>query len=344
MLRRIAPALGLLVLAPVCAEYLYGYDDSTGNLSALVGNLVIFAPLYGGAALIIREVTRRTGRAWPTMLLLGLAFGVLQAGLIDHSMFNPSYRDIEYWDELFAPTFVPALGLSLNPALSFTTGHMIWSIGAPIAVVEALVPTRSTTPWLGKLGLSAVVAGFVLAAWFVIEWHLQTEAFLPSAAQLIGAAVVVIGLTIAAFALPNHPRSESDRPATTPWLVGAVTFAALYAPNAIDVVMPTSQLTVRWPGFALHLLLLGGLGVAIARWAARPRWGPTHRLAIAGGALLASTVTAFATQPIGDVSASAKLAHNTVAVLGVIALLTLAVHRLRTARGPSSGDRVEAAG
>jgi hypothetical protein len=96
MLRRIAPALGLLVLAPVCAEYLAGYDDSTGNLSELLGGLFLFAPLYGGAALIIREVTGRTGRGWPAMLPLGLAFGVLQAGLIDHSMFNPSYRDIDY--------------------------------------------------------------------------------------------------------------------------------------------------------------------------------------------------------------------------------------------------------
>lgn len=336
MLRRLAPALGLLVLAPVCAEYLYGYDDSTGNLSALVGNLVIFAPLYGGAALLIREVVRRTGRGWPSMLLLGLAFGVLQAGLIDHSLFNPSYRDIAYWDDLFAPTFVPALGLSLHPALTFATGHMIWSIAAPIAVVEALVPARRTTPWLGKLAMGVVAVGFLLAAWFVIDWHLRTEAFLPAVGQLVGAAIVVAGLTIAAFALPNRPRSTSEHPVATPWLVGAVTFAVLVAPNAIGIALPLS-LFMGWPGFALNLLLLAVLGMVIARWSARAGWGPAHHLAVAGGALLASVVAAFATQPIGDVSASAKLAHNVVAVLGVIVLLAVAAYRLRVRICPSAG-------
>jgi hypothetical protein len=340
MLRRIAPALGLLLLAPVCAEYLSGYDDSTGNVAALLEGLFLFAPLYGGAALIIREVTRRTGRGWPAMLLLGLAFGVLQAGLIDHSMFNPSYRDIEYWDESYAPTFVPALGVSVNHLLTFALGHMIWSISAPIALVEALVPARRKTPWLGKLALSVVVVAFVLAAWVVIEWHLQTEAFLPSIGQLIGAAVAVIGLTIAAFALPHRPRSHSDRPAATPWLVGAVTFATLIAPNAIEIAVPTSQLTATWPGIVLNLLLLATLAIIVARWSARPGWGPTHSLAIAGGALLTSVVTAFATQPIGDVNASVKLAHNLAAVLLVLALLALAAYRLRTVRDHGTRDQI----
>jgi hypothetical protein len=228
---------------------------------------------------------------------------------------------------------VPALGVSINHLLTFAFGHMIWSIGAPIAVVEALVPTRSATPWLGKLAMSVVVAGFVLAAWLVIDWHLQTEAFLPSPGQLIGAAVAVIGLTIAAFALPHRPRSSSEGPAAAPRLVGVVTFAVLLAPNAVDVVTPASRLTATWPGVVLNLLLLAVLAIVIARWSTRAGWGPTHRLAIAGGALLANVATAFATQPIGDVTTSAKLAHNVTAVLLVLALLALAAHRLRTTRG-----------
>jgi hypothetical protein len=31
------------------------------------------------------------------MLCLGAAFGLLQAGLIDQSLFNPDYRVIPYW-------------------------------------------------------------------------------------------------------------------------------------------------------------------------------------------------------------------------------------------------------
>jgi hypothetical protein len=55
--------LALLVLAPICAEYLSAYDDSTGHPATLLGNLVIFIPLYGCSALLIREVARRPGSA-----------------------------------------------------------------------------------------------------------------------------------------------------------------------------------------------------------------------------------------------------------------------------------------
>ena len=64
------PALGLFVLAPVCAEYLWGYDNSTGHPATLVGNLIVFSPLYGAPALLIREAARRFGLGWPGLLLM----------------------------------------------------------------------------------------------------------------------------------------------------------------------------------------------------------------------------------------------------------------------------------
>jgi hypothetical protein len=323
--RRLLPALGLLLLAPVCAEYLYGYDDSTGNLAALLGGLLLFGPLYGGAALIIREVARRTGRGWPTILLLGLGFGIVQAGLIDHSMFNPAYRDIEYWDELFAPTFVPALGVSAGAGLTFVTGHLVWSVAVPIAIVEALVPGQRTSPWLGRLGLGITTAGFGLAAWVVLWWHLDTEDFVPGPGQLIGAAVVVAALAVTAFSLRPRSRPASERPAANPWLVGAVAFVLF--------VLPTPY---GWLGFAIMVARLAALLALVAWWSGRAGWSPRHVLALAGGALLANVATAFATEPIGDVSTAAKLAHNLGAVLFVVTLLVAASYRLRGS--PASGQ------
>jgi hypothetical protein len=74
--------------------------------------LLIFGPLYGAPAVLIREAARRTGRGWPTILLVSLAAGLVQAGLIDQSLFNPSYRDIPYWDDMRLPTYLPGLGFS----------------------------------------------------------------------------------------------------------------------------------------------------------------------------------------------------------------------------------------
>lgn len=364
---RLAPALGVVLLAPVTAEYLYGYDDSTGDVGELLGGLFLFAPLYGGAALLIREVARRAGRGWPTILLLGLAFGVLEAGLIDQSMFNPSYRDISYWHDMFGPTHMRGVGFNPNMALVFAAGHAIWSVAAPIALVETLVPARREAPWLRSFGLAVTAALFLLAAAAVLAWHLDTEAFRPSAGQAAGAALGTVALGLTAFAVGRrHPARPvaavegrgvagggggdagagerlgvgrlGDGRAPAPWAVGATVLLALGLATLVELLHERAGLplgwwpettagswyTVGWDGFALNVAVLATLAALLVRWSARPGWTPSHRLAAVGGALLANVLTAFLTEPIGDVSDTAKYAHNTVALAFVSALLWLA--------------------
>jgi hypothetical protein len=58
-----------------------------GNLPiTLLAGLVLLAPMYGGGALLIREITRRAGRGVPTMLLLGTAYGLLEEGIATQSL------------------------------------------------------------------------------------------------------------------------------------------------------------------------------------------------------------------------------------------------------------------
>ena len=146
----IAPVLGLFFLAPLTAEYLIGYLSMT--FAEMHMGLLLLAPTYGGAAIIIRESARRTGRGWPTIILLSLAFGIFMAGLIDHSLFDPSYQITELWHDMPNPTYIPALGISYLDALYFVLGHVIWSISAPIAIIETFVPRSRTVPWLATSG------------------------------------------------------------------------------------------------------------------------------------------------------------------------------------------------
>jgi hypothetical protein len=326
---RIAPALGLFFLAPLTAEYLTGYDSSTGDIATLLAGLTVLAPLYGGAAVVIREVTRRSGRGWPSILLLGLAFGVLQAGLVDHSLFNSSYRDIDYWSSMLEPTLIPALGIGVYPALLFVTGHAIWSIGVPIAVVESFVPRRRTTPWLGNFGLLVTVAVYGLASALILADHVRSEQFIPSVPQLLGAAGVVVALVAAAFLLGRHPRKLLRRSVPAPWLVGVVAWLALSLPTLIELVLgvvgrETLFVSAAWPGVALYTAVLAGLAVAVWYWSRSESWSAAHRLALAAGALLTNAWLAFLIVPIGDVPLAAKLIHNAGFLFGSIALLLLA--------------------
>jgi hypothetical protein len=173
-MKRAAPVLALLLLAPWVGEFLLG-NISVRQLPALL----ILALLYGCGALLIREMTRRTGRGWPTILLLGAAYGVIEAGLVDQSMFNPSF---EGW-EFQAITSVPALGISAWYAWTFVVGHSVWSIAVPIALVELLFPDRARSPWLGRAGLPLTAAAYLAGCLLIGRFIYGSERFLASPAS-----------------------------------------------------------------------------------------------------------------------------------------------------------------
>jgi hypothetical protein len=217
--RRVAPAVGLFFLAPLVGEYLLG------NVSIVeIAALPILALLYGSGAVLIRELARRTGRSWPTILLLGLAYGLIEAGLIDQTLFNaPKLTGAA----VAATTYVPALGINVSDLVSFVVGHAVWSIGVPIAMVEALVPTRRTTPWLGRTGLAVTGVLYLLGAALVFRYMQQDSGgFLAPAPKLAAVAVASAALIGLAFAVGRRAGSPTDRPAPRPWLVAVAALAA----------------------------------------------------------------------------------------------------------------------
>ena len=136
--RRWLPVVGLFLLSPFCAEYLVGYQGVIINPIALLVAVLFVAPIYGAPAVLIREITRRTGRGWPTMLLLATAAGLIQAGLVDQSLFNHA----EFGDGPPAVR-IPIVDVNAGQLVTFVVGHIVWSFCAPIAIVESLVPERS---------------------------------------------------------------------------------------------------------------------------------------------------------------------------------------------------------
>src|SRR5947209_3470482 len=83
---QIGPVIGLFFTAPLVAEFLLG------NLPIkLLAALIVLAPMYGGGAVLIREIVRRSGRGWPSILLLGMAYGIFEEAYVTQSLFNPNY-------------------------------------------------------------------------------------------------------------------------------------------------------------------------------------------------------------------------------------------------------------
>ncbi len=327
-----APAWFLFFLAPVTAEYLIGYDDTIGNPAALIFGLFIFGPLYGAPAVLIRETTRRAGRGWPSMLLLGVAFGLFQAGLIDQSLFNPDYRDISYWVATRRPTLIPAWGISASMTLGFVGGHLVGSICAPIAVAESMVPQRSTRPWLGRPGLVTMALLWAAGAGFVLADTLSSESFRPSPAQLTVTSLLVVGLVVVAFTRPRvGTRRAAAGPVASPLVVLAVSTLCLGVRPLLDSISARDDVASWWPPTLAGLGVLVVFGVLLLCWSRRVGWDGRHALAVAAGGLLGIGIVAFTVTPIGHVPSAAKYTTNSVLFVLIVLLLTVAASRQRAA-------------
>ncbi|MCQ8192679.1 hypothetical protein [Streptomyces rugosispiralis] len=318
--RRLVPAMGLLLLSPISAEYLIGYDQTTGQPVQLLAGLLVLAPLYGTVAVLIREASLRARRGWPTVLLLSAAFGLIEAGLIDQSLFNPHVTGNPVWDQDRLPTLISGTGVSAHYVTNFVIGHVIWSFAAPIAVVESCAPQLADRPWLRKGGVITMVALYLAAATLVN--YDQTKNFTAGRAQLATTAALALSLALAAFAIP--PRGARTPGRIPPlWLVGCGTAMVLTAHH----LMP-----VTWPGVALDMLVLTAGGCLLLRWSKRARWRHPHILAVGGTALAVNAALSFTIDPLGAVSYPVKYSVNATLFLGVLALLVWAGRRLQSAR------------
>ncbi|MFD9248652.1 hypothetical protein [Streptomyces bottropensis] len=316
---RWAAVAGLLVLSPISAEYLIGYGESTGRPLELLAGLLILTPLYGTVAVLIREITRRAGRGWPTILLLSAAFGMIQAGLIDQTLFDLR-TDTEGPDWATQPlvTLIPGLGVDAANFLNYVGGHVIWSFAAPIAVVESCAPRIADRGWLGPIGIGGLALLWALSATLI---HIDTAADSPAdPAQLIGAAAVAVALITAAFTVRSAPtRSAATAPSW--WLVGGVTGVAWCAGQLLPAT---------WTGVTVNVAVMVVLGWLLLRWSRRQGWDRRHVLAAAGSALVVRAGLSFLVEPLGDsVDLTVKYMVNAAMLGGVTSLVFIAAHRLR---------------
>jgi hypothetical protein len=280
-MRRVLPAFALFLLSPFVAEFLLG-DFGLDQLTVFIG----LAPMYGAGAILIREVSRRAGRGWPTMILLAVAYGVLEEGFVTMSLFNPDYAHAHLLDH----GFIPALGIAVPWTIFVVSIHAIWSISLPILTIEGFT-SRRTTPWLRTPGLVVAAIVFVLGAALDAAFSWFGFHYLASWPQLLGAGVVVILLVVAAFR--PWMRNQTDGFAPAPWVV-LVTVLVL---GLLFMAGFGSALPV-WAGVVLQLIALGGAVAAIGAWSARSGWGDRHRFAIACGGLLTYAWHSFLATPI----------------------------------------------
>ena len=338
-MQRVIPSLSLFLLAPLVAEFLLGNLPITA-----MSTLVLLAPLYGGGALLIREAVRHTGRGWPSILMLALAYGVFEEGIVTMSLFNPNYAGLRLLD--FG--YFEWLGIGVPWTVLVLTLHVVWSISVPIATVEALFPERRTTPWLGWIGLSLTMLVFLIGAVAMTAISVAQFQFVAAIPQLIASGA--IAAVLVAVGLGAVPRRTATAPATdpavhgqapSPWFVGVAAFAA----SSAFKVLPLDWAPWPYVSLALSLALLALLSVSA--WSQWQGWGDEHRLALAAGPLLTYAWSAFPQPPVLPASPTEDLIGNATFAAATVALIVAASVRLhrrpndlsRAAREPQATSR-----
>ena len=311
--RRVLPAIGLFFLAPFVSEYLLGDFPLTK-----LGILMILAPLYGGGALLIREIARRTERGWPTILILAFAYAVLEEAFTTQTLFNPNYLKLNL--HLLDPAYISVLGIGGWWTIFVLTLHTVWSISTSIALVEACVPARATTPWLRWPGLSLVSVLFALAVIASTRFQIKHDGFVATRMQFVVSGIVVVATVIAAFLLPARRAGKEATPAPSPWLCGAVALIA----GSLFLIVPR---TWAWGAVAIYLVVDVTVILMVVWMSRRSGWAGSHRLALAAGAALAYGWHAFLQMPVDGTTGIAIRASNAVCLLVVLALIAYAARR-----------------
>jgi hypothetical protein len=113
---------------------------------------IMLAVLYGGGALLVRELVHRWHRGWPTLLVLGTAYGIAEEGLMCKSFFDPNWMDLGA-----LASYGRWAGVNWVWAVELSIYHAVFSIAIPILLVGMLFPARRQKSWLTKRKLSILL-------------------------------------------------------------------------------------------------------------------------------------------------------------------------------------------
>jgi hypothetical protein len=311
--RSVAAAITLFFVAPFVAEYLLG-DLSLKLLPALI----VLALMYGGAAVLIRELVRHERRGWPTILCLGAAYALLEEGLVTQSLFNPDYLKLHM--HFLAPAHIAWLGIGGWWTMLMFNVHTFWSIGVSIALVEGLWPERSREPWLGKVGHTVFDLLFLFGLVANTLIGFKQNHFWASRLQLGSATVLCLLLIVLAFATPGGmTRREGNAP--SPWVTGVATLVL----GSLLLLVPMGW---GWGAVAAMLAVDAVFLLMAFALSRRTGWTLLHTFSLGAGGAVAYGLHAFRQTAFGGGVVLARVGN---VIFLAIALVLIALGAKRTA-------------
>ena len=326
----IAPALLMLVLAPLFAEELPG-ATRLSTLLAFPPVLVMETIVWGGAALMLRGLARKLGLSWGSLLLFGLVIAVAEEFIIQQTSLAPLVIKLK------GVEWARAGGINYVYALWALVYEAVWVVLLPTLITEMVFPERKRETWLGTTGTVIMLILFAIGsvmAWFA--WtHIAREktfhvpAYDPPLHAILIALVVIGGLFVWAIRFPPRFTATARPPAPAVLGILAAVWAALWYMLVVLAFGIAPQLSAP-AVFAAALVVMILVLLTLPRCAAHPAWTARHAYGLALGALVGSMLTSF----IGFVGAApADLWFKAVIDLIAFGLMILLGRRVARSAG-----------
>lgn len=182
------PLLAMVLLSPVIAEMLSGSTPPLEWLNPIGVLFLIW--LYGAGVLVMRETAVRWKTGWPSIILLGAAYGIIEEGLAVKSFFDPAWMDLgtlAWYGRWLDVNWVWAVWLTIY--------HAVVSIAIPIFLMEWIWPRVRGQPLTSKRGYITAIALLAGATVFI---NILLTPYRPSVWHLLGASAAVVFLVWAA--------------------------------------------------------------------------------------------------------------------------------------------------
>jgi hypothetical protein len=269
----LSPGLVLFFLSPVIGELLSGSAPPAEFFNPL--GFIMLAILYGGGAILVREMSYRWGKDWPALLVLGAAYGIAEEGLMCKSFFDPNWMDLGPLG-----SYGRWAGVNWVWALELTIYHCVFSIAIPILLVGILFPARRRQAWITKRELWLLFILWVENAAFIF---LFISKFRPPVVHYLATMAVTAGLCALAWRMPNPVSGEKKKAVRAFWFL-PVGFVGTIALFFLVWVVPKTGIH---PLFTMMLMV--GLAVVIGwmvlKMSGGAGWSERHQWALVSGAL-----------------------------------------------------------
>ncbi len=273
--RRIHPALALWLIAPIFGELFSGSLPLNEYLSPL--SILTMGMLYGSGSILIREIVIRWHKGWKSLLLLGMAYGIYEEGLVVRSFFDPNWMDLDNLG-----VYGRVAGVNWVWSEHLIIFHALISITASIVFVEILYSDRRSESWVGVRGLMWNIIAFaaMLPIGSLLNPYNTPDVWLGFS------WLVIILLVLAAWRVPTTMKvkhsGKMPRPRRFWWSGFVVTFLHFF------IVYFTAE--KNFPLFMISMLIIALIDISflllVLRWNGNgSHWDDRHRLALICGSL-----------------------------------------------------------